>query len=199
MTQLPFNANEVFDMISFIFEPQANAKGIGLTLQFKPNLTIPGEESLLQTPMSNQNSSGIPKLLGDEKRLKQVMMNLVKNALKFTQKGSIDIEVCYRPEPQNLLIIHVKDTGQGIAQEDYDQLFTRFGKLKRTAAQNSDGIGMGLTLIKQIVETNGGTIDVLSKGVGKGSLFRVTMKMAQFKETSTSSVAFNRSSMLLEP
>ena len=91
-------------------------------------------------------------LVGDERRLKQVLMNLVRNALKFTIKGSVNIKVCYRPEPENLLIIHVKDTGSGIAREDFGKLFTRFGKLTRTAAHNNDGIGLGLTVVKQIVE-----------------------------------------------
>ena len=72
----------------------------------------------------------------------------------------------------------MKDTGTGIAREDFDKLFTRFGKLTRTAAQNSDGIGLGLTMVKQIVETSGGAVDVQSEGIGKGSLFRVSMQMA---------------------
>ena len=76
------------------------------------------------------------------------MMNLIKNALKFTLKGSIDIKVSYRAEPENLLVIHIQDTGAGIAEEDFDKLFTRFGKLNRTSEQNSEGIGMGLTLVK---------------------------------------------------
>ena len=93
----------------------------------------------------------LPKLIGDERRLKQVMINLVRNALKFTKKGSIDIRACYWPDPYNFLVIHVKDSGVGIAQEDFSKLFTRFGKLQRTASVNDDGIGLGLTIVKKIV------------------------------------------------
>ena len=72
----------------------------------------------------------------------------------------------------------MKDTGSGIDKADFGKLFTRFGKLKRTAVQNSDGIGLGLTIVKQIVESSCGAVDVQSEGIGKGSLFRVSMQMA---------------------
>ena len=57
------------------------------------------------------------------------MINLVKNALKFTNKGLVHIKVCYKPEPDYLLIVHVKDTGVGIEKQDLPNLFNRFGKL----------------------------------------------------------------------
>ena len=75
------------------------------------------------------------------------MLNLVKNALKFTLKGSIDIEACYDIETGSL-VVHVRDTGTGIAQEDFEKLFSRFGKLHRTAEMNTEGIGLGLTIVK---------------------------------------------------
>ena len=74
-------------------------------------------------------------------------------------------------------MVHVEDTGVGIAQEDIQKLFTRFGKLRRTAEMNSAGIGLGLTIVKQIVESSEGTIAVDSPGVGLGSSFFFTMKM----------------------
>jgi len=72
--------------------------------------------------------------------------------------------------------VHVKDTGTGIAAEDFPKLFTRFGKLHRTAAMNSNGIGLGLMIVKQIVEQSGGSIFVESEGMGTGSLFIFSMK-----------------------
>lgn len=59
----------------------------------------------------------------------QVLINLVKNALKFTPSGSIEIKACYLREDKNLLVVHVKDSGKGILLEDIPKLFTRFGKL----------------------------------------------------------------------
>ena len=94
-------------------------------------------------------------MIGDERRLKQVLINLVKNALKFTTQGEIKIMINYRRQ-EKLLVVHVQDTGAGIAEDDFPQLFTRFGKLHRTAEINSEGIGLGLTIVKKIVELSGG-------------------------------------------
>ena len=63
------------------------------------------------------------KLMGDERRLKQVLINLVKNALKFTKNGSsITMKACFKPQ-EKLLVVHVSDTGQGIVKEDINKLF----------------------------------------------------------------------------
>lgn len=79
-----------------------------------------------------------------------MLINLVKNAKKFTDSGSIKILACYDNRNEQL-VVHVKDTGVGIAANDMSKLFTRFGKLHRTAAQNSEGIGLGLTIVNNIV------------------------------------------------
>ena len=102
----------------------------------------------------------IPLLLGDARRLKQVLINLVRNAIKFTTRGTISIRVLYEEETveQGTLLVSVQDTGVGIASEDLATLFTRFGKLQRTAQLNNDGIGLGLTIVKQIVELTGGSV-----------------------------------------
>ena len=65
-------------------------------------------------------------MIGDESRLKQVLSNLVKNALKFTERGEVKIKACYM-ENDKLLIVHIRDTGKGISQEDFHKLFSRFG------------------------------------------------------------------------
>ena len=83
--------------------------------------------------------------MGDERRFKQVLINLVKNALKFTSCGSIEIISAY-DHALKCLTVHVKDTGAGIEPEDIPKLFSRFGKLQRTADQNQEGIGLGLTI-----------------------------------------------------
>ena len=78
------------------------------------------------------------------------------------------------------------DTGKGIARENIEGLFNMFGKLKRTAEQNSEGIGLGLTFCKQLVEINEGEIKVDSNGVDKGSSFQFTMKMRPEEQDSDS-------------
>ena len=72
------------------------------------------------------------KLIGDTRCLKQILINLVKNALKFTSEGSVEIRTEYRDD-LGLLVVHVVDTGAGIEEEDFPKIFTRFGKLHRTA------------------------------------------------------------------
>ena len=73
--------------------------------------------------------------------------------------------------------MEISDTGAGIAKEDIGKLFTRFGKLQRTAEINSEGLGLGLTIVKQIVESAKGEITVESPGVGLGSTFSFSMLM----------------------
>ncbi len=95
-------------------------------------------------------------------------MNLVKNALKFTMQGEIEIKAAYVLNEENIsestLQVDIQDTGVGIAEEDLGKLFTRFGKLQRTAEINSEGLGLGLTIVRQIVESAGGAVTVTSAG-----------------------------------
>ena len=72
-------------------------------------------------------------------------------------------------------MVEVEDTGKGILAEDFPKLFTRFGKLQRTAEMNHEGIGLGLTIVKEIVELNGGMIFAHSQGLGCGSTFAFSM------------------------
>ena len=121
-----------------------------------------------------------PILVGDERRLTQVLINLVKNASKFTTEGQIEVKMSYNCAHSSL-VVHVRDTGSGIAHRDLAKLFNRFGKLERTARQNSEGIGLGLTIVKAIVDRSGGKIVATSEGLGKGSTFCFTMKMPAFE------------------
>lgn len=89
---------------------------------------------------------------------------MVRNAIKFTERGNITIEVRYGKDRR--LELSVQDTGAGIAAEDLGRLFTRFGKLHRTADANHEGIGLGLNIVKQIVESFNGEVSVYSKGLG---------------------------------
>ena len=72
---------------------------------------------------------------------------MIKNALKFTSQGSICVALAYHSDTQTL-VGHVRDTGVGIAQQDKRKLFSRFGKLLRSAEMNHEGIGLGLTIVK---------------------------------------------------
>ena len=114
----------------------------------------------------NQAEGKLPLVLyGDERRIKQVLINLVKNAKKFTEKGKIQVKASYS-EQKEILVVHVNDTGVGIAADDLPKLFNKFGKLQRNAEMNSEGIGLGLTIVQGIVKSSGGEIVVRSPGLG---------------------------------
>ena len=101
----------------------------------------------------------------------------MKNALKFTHGGFIKIRATY-DQTQQLLKIQVIDNGKGIKEEEKVRLFTMFGKLQRTADVNQEGIGLGLTICKELCSKNGGEISVDSMGEGQGSTFNFSMKMS---------------------
>ena len=68
-------------------------------------------------------------LYGDARRFKQVMLNLCKNAIKFTNSGFVEIKACYKGEPDNELIVQIKDTGKGMTREEIPKVFDKFGTL----------------------------------------------------------------------
>lgn len=117
------------------------------------------------------------RLVGDQSRLKQVLINLVKNAFKFTKRGLITIYASYDYD-DDLLRVHVVDTGIGIEHDKNDELFIYFSKLQQEAnGSNMEGIGIGLNICKRIVESSGGTIDAFSAGKNRGCTFAFSMKM----------------------
>lgn len=95
-------------------------------------------------------------MIGDGHRLQRVLINLVKNALKYTLAGQqVKIKVCYQNN-EGRLIVRVEDTGYGIAREDLPKLFSRAVNLHRTSLINSNGVGIGLMIVKLIVESTNG-------------------------------------------
>ena len=113
-------------------------------------------------------------LMIDIQRVKQVLMNLAMNAVKFTLEGFVHISLDYDVERQ-LLVGTVQDSGIGISQEDQGSLFKIFGKLKSTKQVNTNGIGLGLYICKQICSNMGGEIKLLHSELGKGTTFEFTL------------------------
>ncbi len=107
---------------------------------------------------------------GDEARLRQVLVNLTGNAVKFTEHGGVTIRLGVKYNRGDRLLMEVEDTGPGIEPEDRERLFNPFVQVAEAGAQQ--GSGLGLTISRQFVELMGGTIGVEST-VGKGSVFRV--------------------------
>ena len=115
-------------------------------------------------------------LNADAVRLQQVVSNLLQNAIKFTPAGgAIDIELG-RDDTHAILL--VKDTGVGIDEELLPHIFDRFRQADASARRNFTGLGLGLTIVRNIVELHGGTIDVSSEGKDKGSTFTLSLPLA---------------------
>lgn len=170
-----FNLRETLDFVVAMFECKAKSFRINLSHVYDTELA--SETLDINSQLIMTTTDALPRfLLGDPRRLKQVLINLVKNAIKFTKDGFVQIRVFYNYFKSELHV-RVVDSGLGIAQEDMSRLFTRFGKLQRTAAMNHEGIGLGLNISKKIVEKAGGSIRVHSKGLGYGSEFSFYMKM----------------------
>ena len=117
-------------------------------------------------------------------RLQQVLINLIKNAIKFTQQGFIHVSMAYDVVSQRL-IFHIRDSGRGIERANLGKLFKRFGKLKQEdSSVNSEGRGLGLAICEAIVVKNDGLIEVQSMGLGSGTLIIFSMRMVPARESS---------------
>lgn len=115
----------------------------------------------------------LPKTLnGDMVRIKQVMVNLATNAIKYTDEGSVDFNVtCETKDASSVMLRYsVVDTGQGIREEDLGKLFSSFSQVNQEKNHHTEGTGLGLAISKQLIELMGGTIGVESK-YGEGSTF----------------------------
>ncbi len=117
----------------------------------------------------------LPKIVGDRDRLIQVLINLISNAIKFTDKGSV---TCKARKIDDEIIISVIDTGTGIAEADQLKVFEKFRQVGDTLTDKPKGTGLGLPICKQIVKHHGGKIWVESE-LGQGSNFSFTLPISQ--------------------
>ncbi|MCR5591402.1 MAG: response regulator [Lachnospiraceae bacterium] len=124
-----------------------------------------------------ENDEKIPAVLyGDEVRIRQIIMNLLTNAVKYTKDGSVKLSIRYenRDDSSINLIISVKDTGIGISEENKQYLFDSFKRIDERTNRNIEGTGLGLSITRRFTVMMGGTIDVESK-LYEGSTFTVTI------------------------
>ncbi|MBL0682636.1 ATP-binding protein [Aquimarina mytili] len=150
-----------------LFIATAKAKEIDLTLEY---------------------SEELPEfVLTDNQRLTQIISNLIGNAIKFTEKGTIKINTTLESKKSNELIIKIEiiDTGAGICKADLEDLFNRFSQFHEASIIAGEGSGLGLTICKNLVQLMGGKLSVESE-LGKGSNFWFTFK------TKTSNISSNQ-------
>ncbi|MEW5849369.1 MAG: ATP-binding protein [Myxococcota bacterium] len=147
----PFNLTRCVDDVVALFEPLARERGLQLRIQ---------------------RAHGVAeRILGDEQRLRQVLVNLVANAIKFTDVGEVTVTV--GPGPAGVQF-EVRDTGIGIDPAGQAQLFTPFTQLDNGLARRRGGTGLGLAISRRLVELMGGTIQ-LESTPGAGSTFRFSI------------------------
>jgi signal transduction histidine kinase/CheY-like chemotaxis protein len=158
----PFNLQECLEQVLFLFSERAERKRVELVCIPDPDVPV--------------------VIKGDRARLRQVLINLMGNAVKFTQKGEVALEVRVIEENEKqYLRFDVVDTGPGIAPENMSKLFLPFSQVTESSRRQNEGTGLGLAISKQIVVMMGGKLKVESE-VGKGSRFWFTAQLETLPE-----------------
>jgi PAS domain S-box-containing protein len=148
----PVDLVSVIEQAVRTIQPAADAKGISIEIDL-PHV--------------------IGQITGDPTRLQQVIWNLLSNAIKFTPQAGRVLVRLERVDPY--IRITVSDTGKGIATDFLPRVFDRFSQADSSSARRYGGLGLGLALVKYLVELHGGTIEAASAGEGQGSTFTVTL------------------------
>jgi len=161
-----FRMSDVFSNVAGVFSLASQGRGIELTFTLDPS--VPAQ------------------LGGDEARIRQVLFNLVSNALKFTPSGSVRVGVWAQPSSRFTgrvrLYLSVKDTGIGIPDDKQAQVFERFTQSDASIAKRHEGAGLGLAIVRRIVELMGGGIDLDSE-VGVGTTISLHLLLDAVEQT----------------
>ncbi len=153
LEEIEFDLRECIEKSVALLAQQAHMKGLALT-------------NLIQPDVSN-------RLLGDPGRLRQIIINLIGNAIKFTHHGEVVLSIKKLPEESSdrvRLHVEIADTGIGISAKDQAKLFQPYNQAKASTSRRYGGTGLGLAITKELVEAMGGQIGVKSQE-GKGSIF----------------------------
>ncbi|WP_245764186.1 ATP-binding protein [Sulfitobacter marinus] len=151
-------------------QPNAEAKGL--------DLSYAGDSSA--------------EAMADKVRLKQILYNLINNAIKFTDKGSIHLEMT---RENGQIVFNVTDTGHGISEENLERVFQRFQQVDGSMSRKSGGLGLGLAISEQLAALHGGTLSLTSK-IGRGSTF--TLKMPSSERADQGSEGAGQTSITIE-
>ncbi len=155
---VPFSPERMVEDVASLFWEKARSKGLELAIRVAP-----------ETP---------ELVLGDPTRLNQVITNLVNNALKFTDKGGVSVDLSASTTGERAsLRIAVTDTGVGIEQHRINAIFEAFSQADQSTTRRFGGTGLGLTVCKRLVDAMGGEIIVTSR-IGEGSTFAVAVDLA---------------------
>ncbi|MET3112968.1 signal transduction histidine kinase/CheY-like chemotaxis protein [Pedobacter sp. CG_S7] len=158
-----FNSRDLLNEVVKIVAPQAEKKALRLVTKF--------------------DLEGIHYLMGDPFRLKQILFNLLSNAIKFTMEGEVELDAFFKRQGDQVhFTFRVKDTGIGLSEEESQRIFNEFEQADNPEQHilNQTGAGLGLSIVKSLVENQGGRIYVKSKkGQGSSFTFFLTFKIAE--------------------
>lgn len=169
---------------------------------------IPSAERKSNSLVLHKSTEKLGWFRGDPGRIRQILINLIGNAIKFTNDGQITVDVDVAPDTEGLILgrqrieIQIADTGAGIAQNQLDRIFEDFVRLEDTAARKTEGTGLGLGIVKRLVSAMGGKLGAESV-LGEGSLFWISLSLppvelpASMGEVLTDPSDVPRSSVLL--
>ena len=155
-----FEPEELVSQIASVFRIQTETKGLLFTSYIDPALP--------------------QKVLGDIARLKQVLINLLGNSLKFTEQGSITLDIRRHQSKQGFVVIQVRDTGIGIKEEEVGKLFEAFTQANSSTQSKYGGTGLGLAISKQLIELMDGSIHIDSE-LGAGSTFTLDIHLLPYE------------------
>lgn len=169
-----FQLRECVESAAEMIAPKAAEKGIEFSIQMDPNLPI--------------------YITADEMRVRQIMINLLGNAVKFTDQGRIDLKLEGETNEagEYVLTIQVTDTGEGIKKRDQEKLFQAFSQVDESTARRHAGTGLGLMISRDLAQLMGGDIS-LNSVYGEGTTFTVTIKPDDVSKEAIRSEAFDLS------
>jgi signal transduction histidine kinase len=156
----PVDLREMVDQVAARMTVLAQAKGLRLTCEVAADIP--------------------PLLAGDRDRLQQILFNLVSNAVKFTEAGTVQVDIHCSDSTQWAMV--VTDTGPGIPVEARTRIFEPFGQVDSSMTRNHDGTGLGLSIVKQLTELMDGQISLESEA-GQVSTLTVRLPLSQVRDT----------------
>ena len=162
---VPFTLDDVLDNLNVLIGQKAQEKGLAFSVDIPAPLRVGG-------------------FIGDPLRLGQILLNLVSNAVKFTEKGGVFLRVHPQEDSATVVLLHfaVEDTGIGISPENQKRLFTAFEQADGSMTRKYGGTGLGLAISKRLVQMMGGSIGIKS-AEGQGSTFWFTVRLEKAEET----------------
>ncbi|HEY2926886.1 ATP-binding protein [Piscinibacter sp.] len=162
LARSPLSLHATASSVAALFRANAESKGLTLTLDLDPGV--------------------IDRVVGDAQRLKQVLLNLVGNAIKFTERGSVMLRLTPLAWSEGEAVVHfeVLDTGIGMTSDERERLFQPFHQIDGTRNRRRGGTGLGLAISQRIVEAMGGHIEVDSQP-GRGSCFHFALPLEEDK------------------